>query len=76
MQKYLTSIEQACATSVYDTVSVELEGNGGLHLEGASIAEHSCPMICFLVHGGIQSTPGQGSEIGASDLSLEPVRYL
>jgi len=43
MQKYLTSQEQACATSVYGAVSSELEGKGGLYLEGASIAVHPCP---------------------------------
>ena len=43
MQKYLTSLEQACATSVYGAVSKELEGNGGLYLEGASVAVHPCP---------------------------------
>lgn len=43
MQKYLTSQEQACATSVYGAVSSELEGKGGLYLEGASIAMHPCP---------------------------------
>ena len=42
-QKYLTSLEQACATSVYGAVSRELEGKGGLYLEGASIAEYPCP---------------------------------
>lgn len=43
MQKYLTSLEQACATSVYGAVSKELEGRGGLYLEGASVAVHPCP---------------------------------
>ncbi len=43
MQKYFTNIEQACATSVYGAISRELEGKGGLYLEGASIAEHPCP---------------------------------
>ena len=43
MQKYLTNMDQACATSVYGAVSMELEGKGGLYLEGASIAEHPCP---------------------------------
>lgn len=43
MQKYLTNIEQACATRVYGAVSREIEGNGGLYLEGASIAERPCP---------------------------------
>lgn len=42
-QKYMTSLEQACATSVYGAVSRELEGKGGLYLEGASIAEYPCP---------------------------------
>ena len=43
MSKYLTSTEQACATSVYGAVSSELEGKGGLYLEGASVAVHPCP---------------------------------
>lgn len=43
MQKYLTSLEQACATSVYGAVSSELEGKGGLYLEGASVTVHPCP---------------------------------
>ena len=43
MQKYLTSLEQVCATSVYGAVSRELEGKGGLYLEGASITQHLCP---------------------------------
>ncbi|RYP91074.1 hypothetical protein DL770_002819 [Monosporascus sp. CRB-9-2] len=38
MAKYLASIEQACATSVYGAVSRELEGKGGLYLEGACVA--------------------------------------
>lgn len=43
MKKYLTSTEQACATSIYGAVSSELEGRGGLYLEGASVAVHPCP---------------------------------
>ena len=43
MQKYFTNLEQACATSVYGAVSSEVEGKGGLYLEGASIAVHPCP---------------------------------
>ncbi|KAL3483006.1 short-chain dehydrogenase [Aspergillus germanicus] len=43
MQRYLTSSEQACATSVYGATSSELEGRGGLYLEGASYAVHPCP---------------------------------
>ena len=43
MQKYMISLEQACATSIYGAVSKELEGNGGLYLEGASVAVHPCP---------------------------------
>ena len=33
MQKYLSSMEQACATTVYGAVSADLEGKGGLYLE-------------------------------------------
>ena len=43
MQRYMTNIGQACATSVYGAVSRELEGKGGLYLEGASMAEHPSP---------------------------------
>lgn len=43
MRRYLTSLEQACATTVYAAVSRELEGRGGLYLEGASVAIHPCP---------------------------------
>ncbi|KAL8947326.1 MAG: hypothetical protein Q9222_006382 [Ikaeria aurantiellina] len=43
MQKYLCSIEQACATSVYGAASKELEEKGGLYLEGASVSESVCP---------------------------------
>lgn len=38
MEKYLTNLEQACATSVYGAISSELEGRGGLYLEGASVS--------------------------------------
>ncbi|EAW10002.1 short-chain dehydrogenase [Aspergillus clavatus NRRL 1] len=41
--KYLTSLAQACATSVYGATSSELEGRGGFDLEGASVAVHPCP---------------------------------
>ncbi|KAI4288437.1 MAG: hypothetical protein L6R35_002301 [Caloplaca aegaea] len=41
--KYMTNQEQACATSVYGAVSSELEGKGGLYLEGASISARTCP---------------------------------
>ncbi|KAJ5753656.1 uncharacterized protein N7511_007809 [Penicillium nucicola] len=42
-QVYLSSMEQACATTVYGAVSSELSGKGGLYLEGASVAIHSAP---------------------------------
>ncbi|KAI0851283.1 short-chain dehydrogenase [Daldinia vernicosa] len=38
VMKYFVSLEQACATSVYAAVSKELEGKGGLYLEGVSVA--------------------------------------
>ncbi|KAI5858205.1 short-chain dehydrogenase [Durotheca rogersii] len=38
MTKYFFNLEQGCATSVYGAVSKELEGRGGLYLEGASVA--------------------------------------
>ncbi|KAI1327910.1 short-chain dehydrogenase [Xylariaceae sp. FL0255] len=34
--RYMSSTEQACATTVYGAVSAELEGKGGRYLEGAS----------------------------------------
>ncbi|KAI8626946.1 short-chain dehydrogenase [Xylariaceae sp. FL1651] len=37
-KRYISSTEQACATTVYGAVSRELEGKGGLYLEGASTA--------------------------------------
>ncbi|OQE07043.1 hypothetical protein PENVUL_c015G05469 [Penicillium vulpinum] len=40
---YLSSLEQACATTIYGSVSSELEGKGGLYLEGASIVAHPTP---------------------------------
>ncbi|GIK05757.1 hypothetical protein Aspvir_009870 [Aspergillus viridinutans] len=43
MRKYLSSMGQACATSVYGATSSELEGRGGLYLEGASVAVRPCP---------------------------------
>lgn len=42
-QAYLSSLEQACATTVYGAVSSALEGKGGLYLEGASVAVHPVP---------------------------------
>jgi hypothetical protein len=41
--EYLSSLEQACATTIYGAVSAELEGIGGLYLEGASVAIHPLP---------------------------------
>ncbi|KAI0386596.1 short-chain dehydrogenase [Hypomontagnella monticulosa] len=38
MKKYFQSVEQECATSIYAAVSKDLEGKGGMYLEGASIA--------------------------------------
>ncbi|OTB16590.1 hypothetical protein K445DRAFT_316862 [Daldinia sp. EC12] len=38
VMRYFVNLEQACATSVYAAVSKELEGKGGLYLEGASIS--------------------------------------
>jgi NAD(P)-dependent dehydrogenase (short-subunit alcohol dehydrogenase family) len=43
MVKYFSSVEQACATSVYGAVSRELEGRGGLYLEGASVSAMRAP---------------------------------
>ncbi|KAI5927023.1 short-chain dehydrogenase [Camillea tinctor] len=38
MMKYFVNYEQACATSIYGALSKDLEGRGGLYLEGASVA--------------------------------------
>ncbi|KAI1092658.1 short-chain dehydrogenase [Rostrohypoxylon terebratum] len=38
MSRYFTNVQQGCATSVYAAVSKDLEGRGGLYLEGASVA--------------------------------------
>ena len=38
----MTSLEQACATTVYGAVSSELEGRGGLYLESAAVSS-LCP---------------------------------
>lgn len=43
MQKYFTSVEQACATTIYGAVSKDVEGRGALYLEGAAVAEYPCP---------------------------------
>ncbi|CAI7668367.1 unnamed protein product [Penicillium palitans] len=40
---YLSSLEQGCATTIYASVSSELEGKGGLYLEGGSVAAHPAP---------------------------------
>ena len=57
--KYMTNQEQACATSVYGAVSSELEGKGGLYLEGASVAVHPCP------------PDGDGVEYGYADYAFD-----
>lgn len=36
--KFLQNVEQECATSLYAAVSKDLEGKGGLYLEGASLS--------------------------------------
>ncbi|EPS30579.1 hypothetical protein PDE_05531 [Penicillium oxalicum 114-2] len=36
-RKYLCSLEQGCATTIFGAVSSTLEGKGGLYLEGASV---------------------------------------
>ena len=61
-QKYLMSTEQACATSVYGAVSSELEGQGGLYLEGASIAEHPQP------------SDGDATEYGYAPWAFDPAK--
>ncbi|KAM5349558.1 hypothetical protein ACJ41O_006063 [Fusarium nematophilum] len=43
VNKYMTSQDQACATSIYGAVSSELEGQGGFYLEGASKSVSPCP---------------------------------
>lgn len=42
LRAYLCSVPQGAATSVYGAVSAELEGRGGLYLEGAAVAG-PCP---------------------------------
>ncbi|KAL3483053.1 short-chain dehydrogenase [Aspergillus germanicus] len=42
-QRYLMNIPQASATSVYGAVSKEIEGSGGLYLEGAAVVVEACP---------------------------------
>jgi NAD(P)-dependent dehydrogenase (short-subunit alcohol dehydrogenase family) len=42
-QRYLTNVAQASATSVYGAVSSEIEGRGGLYLEGAAVVVEACP---------------------------------
>lgn len=37
-RRYLSDVRQGCATSVYAAVSAELEGRGGLYLEGCAVA--------------------------------------
>ncbi|KAI1380843.1 short-chain dehydrogenase [Hypoxylon crocopeplum] len=38
MAKYFVNLEQGCATSIYAALSKDLEGRGGLYLEGASVS--------------------------------------
>lgn len=59
MSKYVTNKEQACATSVYAAVSADLEGKGGLYLEGASISARACP------------PDGDGVEYGYADYAFD-----
>ncbi|KAJ3542500.1 hypothetical protein NM208_g4055 [Fusarium decemcellulare] len=54
VEKYMTSQDQACATSVYGAVSSELEGRGGLYLEGASMSS-PCPPEADAVEYGYGS---------------------
>ncbi|KAL8708422.1 MAG: hypothetical protein Q9220_006712 [cf. Caloplaca sp. 1 TL-2023] len=70
MQKYLCSLEQACATSVYGAVSKELEGKGGLYLEGASISEGCCPSdVVGFEYGYAEHAFDQGKEEALWNLS-------
>nr|POE60999.1 short-chain dehydrogenase tic 32, chloroplastic [Quercus suber] len=41
---YISSLDQACATSVYGAISSELEGLGPLYLEGASMSVRPFPL--------------------------------
>ncbi|KAI1502829.1 short-chain dehydrogenase [Biscogniauxia marginata] len=43
IMRYFVNYDQACATSVYAAVSKDLEGRGGLYLEGASVAGPAPP---------------------------------
>ncbi|KAI0595896.1 short-chain dehydrogenase [Biscogniauxia sp. FL1348] len=38
LMKYFVDYDQACATSIYAALSKDLEGRGGLYLEGASVS--------------------------------------
>jgi hypothetical protein len=42
-RRYMCSLQQACATSVYGAVSPTLEGKGPYYLEGASISSSVTP---------------------------------
>lgn len=54
-EKYLTSQDQACATSIYGTVSSEIEGRGGIYLEGASQSVQPAPADADAIEYGYAS---------------------
>ncbi|KAJ5459310.1 hypothetical protein N7530_011254 [Penicillium desertorum] len=59
---YLSSLEQGCATTIYASVSSELEGGGGLYLEGASVAAYPTP------------SGGDGLEYGYSSWAFDEAK--
>ncbi|KAJ6190488.1 hypothetical protein N7519_000509 [Penicillium mononematosum] len=59
---YLSSLEQSCATTIYASVSSELEGKGGLYLEGASVAAYPTP------------SGGDGLEYGYSSWAFDEAK--
>ncbi|KAI4197243.1 MAG: hypothetical protein LQ346_003031 [Caloplaca aetnensis] len=60
--KYMINQEQACATSVYGAASSELEGKGGLYLEGVSISARPCP------------SDGDGIQYGYAEYAFDQVK--
>ncbi|RSM05048.1 hypothetical protein CEP52_006486 [Fusarium oligoseptatum] len=54
LKKYMMSQDQACATTIYGAISGELEGQGGLYLEGASTSG-PCPPHSDAVEYGYAS---------------------
>lgn len=76
LQIYTTSLEQSCATSIYGAVSSEIEGKGGLYLEGASVDVHPCPPDGDAVEYGYGSWAfDQEKEVALWELSKNMVGF-